>query len=171
MLKILGMIFVVASSAAVGFGFAAGVRAQAVQLQQLISALEYMKNEISYRLTPLPELFSLLSSPEGKPISTFFACCAQSMQQSPAASVQGVFLDAMQKTPQLALPQAARQTLLELSLSLGKFDTAGQMSAITLASDRLRQQLQALEARRLERCRSYETIGVCAGLALAVILL
>ena len=57
------------------------------------------------------------------------------------------------------------------ALSLGKFDAAGQVSAIELAAGRLRQELQALESRRRERCRSYETIGVCAGLALAVILL
>lgn len=170
MLKILGIVLVVAASSAVGFGFAANVRAQAQQLLELTGALEYMKNEISYRLTPLPELFALLQRPNDKAVGAFFGRLAQQMTQNPAASVQGVFRDALQKTP-LALSQNARQTLLELSMSLGKFDAAGQVSAIELAASRLRQELQALESRRRERCRSYETIGVCAGLALAVILL
>ena len=171
MLKVLAMVLIVASSSAVGFGFAANVRTQAQQLLQLTGALEYMKNEISYRLTPLPELFAMLAQQSDKAVGEFFGCCAQQMAQNPAASVQGIVCDALQKTPQLTLSQTARQTLLELSMSLGKFDAAGQMSAITLAAGRFRQELQTLESRRRERCRSYETIGVCAGLALAVILL
>lgn len=171
MLRLIGTLLVVAASSAVGFGFAANVRAQLTQLTQLTGALEYMKNEISYRLTPLPELFYLLSASSGKAVGAFFGRCAQTLGQTPAASVQSVFREAMQQTPQLALSQQTRQTLLELSMSLGKFDAAGQLSAIELAGARLRQELQALQSHRRERCRSYETIGICAGLALAVILL
>lgn len=170
MLKLLGSILVVAACSAVGFGFAANIRTQASQLEQLAGALEYMKNEITYRLTPLPELFVLLSKTMDHTVGAFFGRCAQHLEADRSASIQHVFRHAMQQT-QLQLPPGANQALLELSLSLGTFDATGQVSAIELAATRLRQEFQALQARRRERCRSYETIGVCAGLALAVILL
>lgn len=171
MLKLIGMILVVASSSAVGFGFAANIRAQSRQLGALLSALAYMKNEISYRLTPLPELFYLLGKSSPAPIGSLFSSCAQALMQNPSASVQGVVRSALSQTPQLAITQQTRQTLLELALSLGKFDAAGAASALELAQTRLRQELMVLDSHRRERCRSYQTIGVCAGLALAVILL
>lgn len=171
MLKLLGSFLVVLAAGSVGFGFAAAVRAQAVQLQRLIAALEYMKSEIAFRLTPLPELFRLLGSAQDEPVGSFFARCASELLHEPGAGIQTVFHHALRQTQKLALPQSARRTLLELSVSLGKFDAQGQINALSLASERLRQQLATLEAGRKERCRSYETIGICAGLALAVILL
>lgn len=171
MLKLLGTVFVVAASAFVGFGFAANVRSQAQQLEALLGAMDYMKSEISCRLTPLPELFYLLSRSGGKAVGAFFGRCAALLTQNPGASLQGVFLEAMKQTPQLAFSKQTRQTLLELALQLGKFDAAGTAGALDLASARLRHELQILDAHRRERCRSYETLGICTGLALAVILL
>ena len=54
---------------------------------------------------------------------------------------------------------------------MGRFDAAGQARSVALAADRLRLMLAELEAGKRARCRSYRTIGICAGLALAVILL
>lgn len=171
MVKLVGMILVVAASSAVGFGFAANIRAQSRQIEALLSALSYMKNEIAYRLTPLPELFYLLGKSAARPVGAFFAACAEALMQNPSASVQGVVRSALSQTPQLAITQQTRQTLLELALSLGKFDANGAGAALELAESRLRQELMVLDSHKRERCRSYETIGVCAGLALAVILL
>ena len=65
----------------------------------------------------------------------------------------------------------ARQTLLTLGASLGEFDLDGQSRALELALARLSSQLRRLEEGSSARRRSYATIGVCAGLAVAVILL
>ncbi len=64
-----------------------------------------------------------------------------------------------------------RETVRNLAFSLGKFDLGGQVRAIELAQERLRAELAEVQAGSRARCRSYETIGICAGLALAVMLL
>ena len=45
------------------------------------------------------------------------------------------------------------------------------MNFYSPVTDRLRAELAEVQAGSRARCRSYETIGICAGLALAVILL
>ena len=52
-----------------------------------------------------------------------------------------------------------------------KLDEQYMNRAIELAQERLRAELAEVQAGSRARCRSYETIGICAGLALAVILL
>ena len=150
MIKLLGTAMIVLGSGSAGFGFARAVRAQLRQLNALLAALEAMKGEIEYRLTPLPELFAALGEGTEPVTAAFFRGCAAMMEADRALP------------PQLVLGRA---------FSLGKFDLGGQVRAIELAQERLRAELAEVQAGSRARCRSYETIGICAGLALAVILL
>lgn len=56
-------------------------------------------------------------------------------------------------------------------MGLGRFDLESQLAAIERAKGSITSVLLQLQAQKRARCRSYETIGICAGLALAVILL
>ena len=159
------------ASAAAGFGFARAVRRRQRQLTALIGALDYCKNEILYRFTPLPELFSGLAKGEEPAVAAFFEACAAKMEASCSASPQAVIREAMQQTPGLEWSAQTRETLQDLAFSLGRFDVEGQGRAIDLAQTRLQRELEEIRAGSRSRCRSYETLGICAGLALAVILL
>ena len=65
MLRLIGAALVTLSASLVGFGFARGVRRQCAQLEGLLWALDFMQAELSSRLTPLPQLFSMLSAGKG----------------------------------------------------------------------------------------------------------
>ena len=45
------------------------------------------------------------------------------------------------------------------------------MQAIDLALSRLREEAKALQSGAAARCRTYLTLGICTGLAMAVILI
>lgn len=170
MLKILGLLCVVGSASAVGFGFAAGVRRQAEQLRALQTALGQMKNETAYRMTPLPELLAQAGAQTEGAVGAVFSRCAAELRRR-TSTVQFAMQTALSHTPGLALPQSAQRALLALSASLGKFDVDGQCRAIDLAASRVGEALEDVEQASRARCRSYRTLGVCAGLAIAVILL
>lgn len=72
MIKLLGTAMIVLGSGSAGFGFARAVRAQLRQLNTLLAALEAMKGEIEYRLTPLPELFAALGEGTEPVTAAFF---------------------------------------------------------------------------------------------------
>ena len=99
-----------------------------------------------------------------------FARCAAACRQNRCSPPSAVIKDALAGTPGLCLGPDARRALLELGMALGKFDMEGQCRAIGLAEARLQRELELLGQSRRARCRSYETIGVCAGLAIAVLL-
>lgn len=172
MLKEIGAICVVLGASVMGFGFAGNVRRQIRQLSAMEDAFEYLKSEIVYRRTPLPQAFELLAEASSEPaVRAFFDRCANQLAQIPNESVQVAFRIAWNQTHDLALPAAAQQTILMLGTSLGQFDLEGQERAITLALERLKTLLGRLDQKKSARCRSYATIGICAGLAVAVILL
>ena len=81
MIKLLGTAMIVLGSGSAGFGFARAVRAQLRQLNALLAALEAMKGEIEYRLTPLPELFAALGEGTEPVTAAFFRGCARSWQR------------------------------------------------------------------------------------------
>ncbi len=171
MLKCLGLLLVVGSASAVGFGFAGSVHRQLEQMRQMLTAIAYIKAEISYRMTPLEEIFTALASDISGAVGAFFAACAKRMQKERTSGMQDVFCLAMRDVQALRLPREAHGALVSLALVLGKFDVEGQCRALDLAAERMEKTIHELEENRHERCRSYRTIGICAGFAAAVILL
>ena len=117
MLKILGLLCVVGSASAVGFGFAAGVRRQAEQLRALQTALGQMKSETAYRMTPLPELLSQVGADTDGAVGTLISRCALELRRR-TSTVQFAMQTALSHTPGLSLPQSARRALLALSGAL-----------------------------------------------------
>lgn len=171
MIKLLGTAMIVLGSGSAGFGFARAVRVQLRQLNALLAALETMKSEIEYRLTPLPELCAVLAQGDEPATAGFFRACAAQMEADRCLPPQLAIQRAMERAQEMKWSARTRETVRNLAFSLGKFDLGGQLRAIELAQERLRAELAEVQAGSRARCRSYETIGICAGLALAVILL
>lgn len=171
MLKWIGLICIAGGASAVGFGIAANVKRQTVQLRQLQSSLCYMKNEILCRMTPLPELFRLVSEQTPDAVGRLFETAAAALEKDKSRSAASSLAAAIRKTPELTFDAQTERTLLGLAMALGQFDAEGQTRAIELAECGIADRLADLEKDAASRCRSYRTLGVCAGLAIAVILL
>ena len=60
---------------------------------------------------------------------------------------------------------------MSLFESLGKYDLEGSVQALDLALSRLREEAKTLQNGAAARCRTYLTLGICTGLAVAVILI
>ena len=61
--------------------------------------------------------------------------------------------------------------MLLLGRSLDRFDLAGQLKGIAATRSACRREVGALLENRDLRLRSYKTLGLCAGAALAVLLI
>ena len=171
MIRLFGAALVVLAAGGAGFGCARAVRIQYAQLEGLLWALEDMKSEMSARLTPLPELFLLLGTCRQKDVAAFFREAERALQTPPGCTVMVSFKRGFQAAPEFRPGPDAVQTLYGLAAGLGRFELESQLAAIENAKGRVTSMLLTLQAQKRARCRSYETIGICAGLALAVILL
>ena len=70
-----------------------------------------------------------------------------------------------------SLPESLREGLQLMGKSLGKFDLEGQLRGLESVKEYCHRWLEKLSANRDVRLRSYETLGLCAGAALAILLI
>lgn len=171
MLKLIGLSLILAASGAVGAGLAGTVRRQQAQTLALIDALLRIRHELQYRLTPLPDVFLALQESREAAVAAFFSGLAGSLSAADTCTVGYACRQALAQTRGLSLSSAARGTILSLFDSLGRYDLEGSVQALDLALSRLREEAKALQNSAAARCRTYLTLGVCTGLAAAVILI
>jgi hypothetical protein len=69
------------------------------------------------------------------------------------------------------LPPRTRKNFQLLGVSLGQFDLQGQLTGLEAARKQCRRELDELSKNRDVRLRSYQTLGLCAGSALAILFL
>jgi len=167
MLRLVGALCVVLGASGAGLSMALGAQRALRQTRQLGAALEQMKNEIAYRRTPLPELMRLLEVSYPGPLGALFGEIAAQLALRQEASVYAIVRKALSGAPLVGAQ--VRQVLLELSPGLGQYGVQGQLYALELAAGRARELTAALEAGQKGRLRSYSTLGVCAGLAVAIL--
>lgn len=168
-LKLLGAVCIVAGCGGAGFLQAVSHRRTECAFRQLQSALDYMACELQYRMTPLPELSKKTGNMVSGPVGKVFGGLAEELERQVSPEVRscmGAVLDGVSE-----LPPPVEKVLRDLSKSLGRFDLEGQLRGLEYAEENCRKALEQLEANRDVRLRSYQTLGLCAGAALAILLI
>jgi len=165
--QIIGAVCVV--SACGGFGFLlAAHHLQHIQLmRQLISALDYMECELQYHSTALPELCRNTALQCRGRIKLLFSLLSEELESQISPDVSLCMVSAVEKSGDL--PQSIRQVCQALGQSLGKFDLTGQLKGLETARRECREILHVLLENKATRLRSYQTLGLCAGAAIAIL--
>lgn len=167
--KLIGAAFIIAGCGGVGFSMAAAHRREEKSLRQLIRALDYMGCELQYRLTPLPELCRSAAAESGGAVSQVLLNLAAELDAQVAPDVATCMNAALSKTK--GLSQRIKNNLRLLGSSMGQFDLQGQLTGLEAARKQCRRELEELSRDRDVRLRSYQTLGLCAGSALAILFL
>lgn len=168
-LKLIGAVLVVAGCGGCGFAMAASYRREEAALGQYLKALELMEWELSCRLTPLPVLCRCTAESVKGPVSELLLALAQELERQVYPDVNECLCFAMASLP--GLPAVLRTHARDLGDTLGRFDLPGQLKGLQSAAGRAKKSLTELEENRTGRLRSYQTLGLCAGAALAILFL
>ncbi len=168
-LKLLGIIMVIAGCGSVGIRIASNHRYQERLLRQLISILDFMECELQYRLTPLPELCRQVVREFSYPLTDVFETLSQEMDAQITPNAEHCMTAAINKAKKL--PPILLQELDSLGKSMGRFDLNGQLKGLEAVRQECRRNLELLGDNRDARLRSYQTLGLCAGAALAILLI
>ena len=165
--KWIGAVLVIVGCGGFGFSMAASHRKLEGTLRQLIGALNDMECELQYRLTPLPELCRQAGTQSKGIVREVLLRLARELecQVSPdAASCMNAALSGIGD-----LPRNLRDIFKQLGQTLGRFDLPGQVQGLESVRAACRRELEELERDRETRLRSYQTLGLCAGAALAIL--
>lgn len=154
-----------------GLGLARTVRRQQAQTLAFIDAVLRIRHELQYRLTPLPDVFLALQESREAAVAAFFSGLAGSLSVADTCTVGYACRQALRRTEGLCIPAGVRTALMSLFDTLGKYDLDGNLQALDLALGRLREEARQLQGSATARCKTYVTLGVCTGLAVAVILI
>lgn len=167
MIKLLGAVCVVTACGWFGFSLSLAHRREERALSSLIAALDYFQCELQYKMTPLPQLCSQVSAGRNDCIAQIFSRTGKLLE---AMTGNDVFSCVNQACREAAdLPPKTSRILAEFGKTLGAFDLDGQLLGIEAVRQTCRQELEQLRNNREERLRSYQTLGLCAGAALAIL--
>lgn len=169
-MKLAGVLFVVISAASMGFRFSYAVRQRCNLLGQLILALRLLKSELSAHGTPIPEAFAFLAASTKGSTAEYFSAAAKQMHQKRWITPEGSLEFASDKLKELLPDDPVRMILRDMASYIGRFELESQLSGIECAVIRLEEIRKQAEQEKTLRCRTYRALGLCAGLALAILL-
>ena len=170
MMKLLDSLLIVAAADATGFRMAQSIRYEERCLLQLQRALERMLCEIPGQLTPANELFLRISDHAAGAIKSVVFAMAQHLSAQTEPDISRIMDIVLEQYVQ-CIPLSCAALLRELGTVFGTYDLDRQVEALEGVSGRVGDALRELRQGKADRCRSYEVLGVCAGCALAIILL
>ena len=170
MIKILGAALIVISAGAVGMRMAGSVRQEERCLRQLGAVVERMLCEIPGRHTPALELFEQAAAQTSGPLKRVFCACEEQISRMDGTDVRTI-MEAALDDQEEHVPHTCAHLLRNLGAVLGAYETDEQVEALQALSGRIELALKELRQGKADRCRTYEVLCVCAGCALAIILL
>ena len=167
-IKLIGATLILVSCGGYGMMMAVMHKREVAALQQLVRAVDVMICELEYRLTPLPTLCRNGAQETKGSVGACLNALATALERQVSPDVGICMIEAMKNAP--ALPKYAAAQLQALGHTLGRFDLSGQLTNLEHCKQACIGQLAVLEHQQSQRMRSYQTLGFCAGAALAILL-
>lgn len=167
--KWFGAILIIAGCGGFGFSLAQNHRKEEDALKQLIRGLDYMACELQFHMTPLPELCCRTGQECSGIVGQVFSRMGKELDMALSCDVESCMSKVLQSLNDI--PEQTIKNLILLGSSLGRFDLAGQLKGLEAVRESSRHSLDFLQSNRETRLRSYQTLGLCAGAALAILLI
>ena len=167
MIKIIGASMIIIGCGSVGFKLAAeSIREERI-LKQLIGVLNYMECELQYRLTPLPTLCRQAAAQCTGCLSKLLSSLTEEVDAQISPDVERCMSAAIYVNNDL--PDTIAVILENFGKCLGRFDLKGQLKGIEDTRNECQRALTQILDNKDNRIRSYRTLAICAGAALAIL--
>lgn len=172
MLKIAGLICMIAGGAGVGYSMSVQVGRRYHQLQELQRMAAFLMGEITYGNTPLPDGMEQIGKRLEEPFSSFMKKLSMELRAANPVSLQEIFDRLVwQELKATALTPKDLEMLSRLGKSLGYLDRDMQIRTMKLYETELIQEMQDTHHGMAEKKKLCRTLGIMGGLFLAILLL
>lgn len=168
-LKWIGAALICVSCSGFGMLMAGSYRNAIKGLRSLVAVIDYMECDLGYRLTPLASLCRSAAMACGGTLSGLLQDFAAELDEQISPEPSQCMAATLARNP--LLHEQVAQLLRELGNCFGKFDLVGQLKELDAIRQRARGILEQMELNKDTRVRSYQTLGICAGAALAILLI
>ncbi|MNP00447.1 stage III sporulation protein SpoAB [compost metagenome] len=167
MVKLIGMLLIVLSSALVGLNKARQYERRPRQIRELILTMQRLETEISYGYTPLPEALHKMGAQVHEPLKSFFQSAASFMNPPHGLTAHESIQQALSTSwKHTSMKSPEKDVLHQLSFTLGTSDRQDQMKHLALAA----QQLKHEETTAREELDRYGKLSKNLGLLIGILI-
>lgn len=138
-------------------------------MRQLLHALESMESELRFTNVKFEPLCKRIADASEGEVSAFFLALYEAAGAEDFQPI-GVTKSLAERT-RLNLPPAVFFALEQLIDGFGRYDLEGQIRQIRLAEETLSRQLEDARMELAGRCRIYELLGLCTGIAVTILVI
>ena len=166
-MKLAGVIFILASAWSVGCRFSSSMKLRCELVKRLMDALQILRNELSFLGTPLSDAFRAVAGSSVGPWGQVFGDMAARMEMERWLTPE----TAAEKALVLVNDEPVVHIMMNLAGKLGSYDLEAQLCGIDYAVDAAKSLLCELEEEKKLRSKTYKTLSICAGAAIAILLI
>jgi len=166
--KIIGVVFIVAGCGLAGFLLSASKKHEIRTLGNFLTSVEQMSCELQFRLTPLPELCRFLASSATGCIQVYYLKLAEALESHIYPDAEKCALSALNNC--VNIPITTRKVIENFANTLGRYDVDGQLLGLEAVHQEGTQKLSKLTENLDGRTRCYQTLGICSGFVVAILL-
>ena len=142
------------------------------QLEELIRSMEYLKGEISFARTTLPEAMEQLSQRILPPFQILFANLAQELKMHPGTGFGEILQNALENEKEKwALLPADVENFYQACCNLGYLDKEMQIHILERYMKDLEKTAEQLSLEMPQKTKLYRSLGVLGGVFLVIILI
>lgn len=166
--RIVGAVLVVVGCALIGKFKVVTDRQTISLIGEFISGINTMICELEFRRTPLPNLCNLVAERTSGVVSGYFAALEKELSHQTLPDVGACSDTAMRQCGDI--PSEIRQLLSLTGESLGMFGVDGQVEQLQYIRNIAENLLERAQKNFESLGRSHQTVWICAGIVLAVVM-
>lgn len=172
MLKIIGIIMVFTGCSLTGFVIDLKYRRRVKELEELIYALECLKGEINYKLTPLQEACETIGSQMRYGVGTFLVTFASLLKQKKVDDVYILWKQALKKEKgHFHLNEEDYDKLDEFGRGLGYLDKNMQQVNIELHLNKFKSTLDKALKEQEKSSKLRTGMGILIGACISILII
>ena len=166
-IRIVGAILIFLGFGSFGFLASANHKREVTMIKGFLESLHTMENELQYHKTPLPHLCRYLASNAIGMVKEFYMRLSEKLQQLDHSDAHSCVTTVIGELNHM--PDRIKNLFLTLGQSLGQFDVDGQIRSIQGVKEECYSLLSQLSQNQEQKLKSYRTLGLCAGAAVAIL--
>jgi len=171
-IKIVGCVLILSSSAGMGWYFSGELRGRIQDLKDLKRILSLLRGDIRYANTPLPEAVQALSVRHDGKYKVFFSKIAERLIELGGVSFSDIWKEAIAKElSNTSLNKKDLQTLTQFGENLGYLDKEMQLNTIDLYLSQIDEEIKDLSKNVKEKSYLYNSLGILGGIFITILML
>ncbi|NLP46594.1 MAG: hypothetical protein GX347_06090 [Epulopiscium sp.] len=171
MIKIIGILLILISSALIGTYFLKRHLYYVEDLQMLYKGLTMLESEIYYSKSPLPIALEQIGIRLETNVRLFFIETTKELKKKTGKSISVIWEDIIKKNIEYTyLTSEEERLLVSFGKTLGYLDREMQIKNIMLIKSYLEEQIQQAINYKNQQAKLYQRLGILGGLLISIIL-